>query len=322
MINKLYFLVVILLIFGSCVLPSKYQKVVEEKDGLVRENNSLKYLKEQNKKNKAEIKLLKDKIDQTEQLMYELNTKLTASKEMYNKCQQDYDKMLMENNKLLERAFSEQSNLSEELAQKQKLLAEKERSLRKLESDLNNQKLKQQLLNSNLESREHKIDSLRTLIQMKDDKLSAIKKKIKNVLSGYSNDDIMVEKRNDGRLYISLSQNLLFAKGSNKLDSKGKSALINVAKALKTEPSIHIIVEGHTDTDGSSKLNWALSTKRALAVTEVLIRHGVMPQQITAAGRGQYQPLVPNDTEANKSKNRRTEIILEPNVNDIINFLK
>ncbi len=322
MINKLYFLLVILMFLGSCVLPSKYQKVEEEKYSLMRENNSLKYLKEQNKKDKAEIKLLKDKIDKTEQLMYELNTKLTASKEMYNKCQHDYDKMLMENNKLLERAFSEQSNLSEELAQKQKLLAEKERSLRKLESDLNNQKLKQQLLNSDLESREHKIDSLRTLIQMKDDKLTAIKKKIKNVLSGYSNDDIMVEKRKDGRLYISLSQNLLFAKGSNKLDSKGKSALINVAKALKTEPSIHIIVEGHTDTDGSPKLNWELSTKRALAVTDVLIKNGLMPQQITAAGRGQYQPLVPNDTEANKSKNRRTEIILEPNVNDIVNFLK
>ncbi len=322
MINRLYFLLVILMFFGSCVLPSKYQKVEEEKYSLMRENNSLKYLKEQNKKDKAEIKLLKDKIDKTEQLMYELNTKLTASKEMYNKCQHDYDKMLMENNKLLERAFSEQSNLSEELAQKQKLLAEKERSLRKLESDLNNQKLKQQLLNSDLELREHKIDSLRTLIQMKDDKLTAIKKKIKNVLSGYSNDDIMVEKRKDGRLYISLSQNLLFAKGSNKLDSKGKSALINVAKALKTEPSIHIIVEGHTDTDGSPKLNWELSTKRALAVTDVLIKNGLMPQQITAAGRGQYQPLVPNDTESNKSKNRRTEIILEPNVNDIVNFLK
>ncbi len=322
MINKLYLLVVISMFFGACVLPSKYQKVQEEKYALMRENNSLKYLKVQSKKDKSEIKSLKEKIYQTEQLMYELNTKLNASKEMYEKCQQDYDKMLLENKKLLERAFSEQTNLSEELAQKQKLLVEKERSLRKLENDLNNQKLKQQLLNKDLETREHKIDSLRNLIQMKDEKLSNIKKKIKNVLSGYSNDDITVEKRDDGRLYISLSQNLLFAKGSNKLDANGKSALIRVAKALKTEPSIHIIVEGHTDTDGSPKLNWELSTKRALAVTEVLIDHGLLPQQITAAGRGQYQPLVPNDTEANKSKNRRTEIILEPNVNDIVNFLK
>jgi len=313
---------VIVMLMGSCVLPSKYQKVIEEKDGLIRENNSLKYLKKQNKKDREEIKSLKDKMDQMEQLMYELNTKLTASKEMYKNCQRDYDKMLMDNKKLLERAFTEQSNLSGELAEKQKLLAEKERSLRKLESDLNNQKLKQQLLKTDLEAREHKIDSLRTLIRLKDEKLTSIKQKINNVLSGYSNDDIMVEKRNDGRLYISLSQNLLFAKGSNRLDSKGKLALKSLAKALKTEPSIHIIVEGHTDSDGTPKLNWQLSTKRALAVTEVLIQNGVMPQQITAAGRGQYQPVVPNDIEKNKSKNRRTEIILEPNVNDIINFLK
>lgn len=322
MINKISILFVFTMILSSCVLPSKYQNIVDEKNNLIRENNSLKYLKEQNKKDKDEIKSLKERISQTEQLMYELNTKLTASKDMYNKCQQEYDKMLLENKKLLDRAFSEQTNLSEELAEKQKLLAEKERSLRKLESDLNNQNLKQQLLKNNLESREHKIDSLRTMLRLKDEKLSSIKEKIKSVLSGYSNDDIMVEKRNDGRLYISLSQNLLFAKGSDKLDFKGKLALKNLAKALKTEPSIHILIEGHTDADGTPHLNWRLSTERALAVTEVLINNGVMPQQITAAGRGEYQPLVPNDTEKNKSKNRRTEIILEPNVNDIINFLK
>ena len=166
------------------------------------------------------------------------------------------------------------------------------------------------------------IDSLRTLIEMKDNKLAAIKKKIKGLLVGYSNDDIMVEKRNDGRLYISMSQNLLFASGSDKLDSKGKAAITKVAKALKSETDIKIVVEGHTDTDGSALRNWILSTERSLAVVTVLEANGVMSQRITAAGRGQYQPLVPNDNRTNKAKNRRTEIILEPNVNDIINFLK
>ena len=319
--NSLWILSIILIV-SSCVLPSKYQKAVDEKNRLIRENASLQYMKEQSKKDKTEIKKLKSINEQTEELLYEVNSKLTATKNMYSKCQQDYDKMLLENKKLLERAFADKTNLSEELAQKQKLLAEKERNLRKLEKDLNNQKLAQELLKYNLETRERNIDSLRTLIEMKDNKLAAIKKKIKGLLVGYSNDDILVEKRSDGRLYISLSQNLLFAKGSDKLDWKGKSALMKVAKALKSESGFKIVVEGHTDTDGSAIRNWELSTQRSLAVVRVLEENGVMPQKITAAGRGQYQPLLPNTTEANKSKNRRTEIILEPNVNDIINFLK
>lgn len=322
MLRSIFCFAIFVLILSSCVLPSKYQNVIDEKNRLIRENASLQYLKEQSKRNKNEIVELKEKNEQTEEVLYEVNSKLTATKERYNKCQEEYDKMLLENKKLLERAFSEKTNMSSELAEKQKLLAEKERVLRKLESDLNNQKLSQELLKTNLQSRQRHIDSLRTLIEIKDNKLAAIKNKIKGFLVGYSNDDILVEKRDDGRLYISLSQNLLFATGSDKLDSKGKTAIMKVAKALKSESDIKIVVEGHTDTDGSSNLNWALSTRRALAVVSVLESYGVMSQRITAAGRGQYHPLLPNTSPSNKAKNRRTEIILEPNVNEIINFLK
>ncbi|HHH52186.1 MAG TPA: hypothetical protein ENK91_00880 [Bacteroidetes bacterium] len=321
---KSRFIGLLILVFfsSSCVLPSKYQKTVDEKNRLIRENASLTYLKEQNKKDKREIKDLKEKLAKTEEVMFEINSKLSAATQKYKNCQDEYDKMLLQNKKLLERAFSEQTNLTEELAEKQKILAEKERNLKKLEANLNDQNLNQQLLKNDLERREKKIDSLRNLLSIKDNKLQSIKDKIKKILSGYSNDDIKIEKRDDGRLYISMSQNLLFAKGSDKLDSKGRAAIISVAKALKSEPSIDIVVEGHTDTDGNADLNWKLSTARALAVTKVLIEYGLMPQKITAAGRGQFQPLYPNDTEANKSKNRRTEIIIEPNLNDILNYLK
>lgn len=322
MLRNLFCYVIIILTVSSCVLPSKYQNAIDEKNRLIRENASLQYMKEQSKRDKKDIQGLKEKNSQTEEVLYEINSKLTATKERYNKCQQEYDRMLLENKKLLERAFSEKTNMSGELAEKQKLLSEKERVLRKLENDLNNQKLSQELLRTNLESRQRHIDSLRTLIEIKDNKLAAIKNKIKGLLVGYSNDDILVEKREDGRLYISLSQNLLFATGSDKLDSKGKTAIMKVANALKSESDIKIVVEGHTDSDGSSSLNWSLSTRRSLAVVSVLESHGIMSQKITAAGRGQYQPLLPNTSETNKAKNRRTEIILEPNVNEIINFLK
>jgi len=325
--NKIMFkniglLLVLVYSVSSCVLPSKYQKVSDERNRLIRENASLLYLKEQSKKQNNDVKSLKEKLQQTESLMFEVNSKLTAAEEKYRKCEQEYNDMLSKNKRMLNNAFAEKSNISEELANQRRILADKEKELQKLEKDLNNQKLKQKLLSANLAARERNIDSLSSIIKLKDNKLSAIKSKIKSVLVGYSNDDIKVEKRNDGKLYISMSQNLLFAKGSDKLDMLGKAAIQKVAQALKSETDFDIIVEGHTDSDGNPKSNWSLSTRRALAVVNVLEESGVLPQKIIAAGRGQYHPVEPNDTEIHKAKNRRTEIILEPNVSKILNFIK
>jgi len=322
MFKNIFLLSVLIYTVSSCVLPSKFQKVSEERNRLMRENASLHYLKEQSKKQKEDIVSLKEKLEQTETLMYEVNSKLTAKEIQYKKCEQDYNEMLRKNKRLLNNAFAEKNSVSEQLAAQQKALVQKEKELQKLERDLNNQKLEQKLLKANLESRQRHIDSLSAIVQLKDNKLAALKSKIKSVLVGYSNDDIKVEKRNDGRLYISMSQNLLFAKGSDKLDMKGKAAIQKVAEALKNEKDFDIVVEGHTDSDGNPKSNWALSTRRALAVVNVLEDSGVLSQKIIAAGRGQYHPVEPNDSEVNKAKNRRTEIILEPNFNEILNFIK
>jgi chemotaxis protein MotB len=159
------------------------------------------------------------------------------------------------------------------------------------------------------------------LVELKDKKLADIRKKISDLLIGYSNDEILIEKRSDGKLYITMSQDLLFEKGSDKLDAKGKTIISKIAGAIKSETGFSILVEGHTDTDGSPSRNWDLSVQRAVAVVKVLEENGVMSQKITAAGRSQFMPMLPNTSEANKSKNRRTEIILEPNIIEIIQFL-
>ena len=322
MFKNIFLFLVLVFSVSSCVLPSKFQKVTDERNRLIRENASLLYLKEQSKKQKKDVKSLKEKLQQTESLMFDVNSKLTAAEAKYSKCEHEYNDMLAKNKKLLNNAFAEKSTVSEELANQQKILAEKEKELQKLERDLNNQKLKQKLLSADLASREKNIDSLSSIIKLKDNKLAALKSKIKSVLVGYSNDDITVEKRNDGKLYISMSQNLLFAKGSDKLDMLGKAAIQKVAQALKSETEFDIIVEGHTDSDGSPKSNWSLSTRRALAVIDVLEKSGVLSQKIIAAGRGEFHPVEPNDSEIHKAKNRRTEIILEPNFNEILNFIK
>jgi chemotaxis protein MotB len=322
MYKLLYLVFPVVFFAASCVLPSKHQRVVDEKNKLARENQSLFYLKEQNQKDRKELEELKQKLTMTEELLFETNSKLTASTNLYEKCQAEYDKMLIENQKLLERAFMERSNLTEELAQKQKLLADKEKTLRSLETDINNRKLAQDLLQNDLNLRQQKIDSLNNMLSVADKRLHDIRNKISSLLTGYSNDDISIEQRSDGKLYITMSQELLFQTGSDKIDSRGRAIIGQIADAIKTETGFSILVEGHTDTDGSSARNWDLSVQRAVAVVKILEAYGVMSQRITAAGRGQYMPLLPNTSAQNKAKNRRTEIILEPNLSEIMRFLQ
>lgn len=322
MYKLLYLFIPVVFLTASCVLPSKHQKVVDEKNKLARENQSLFYLREQNQKDRKELEELKQKLTMTEELLFETNSKLTASMNLYETCQSEYDAMLIENEKMLERAFIERSNLTEELAQKQKLLADKEKTLRLLETDLNNRKLAQDILQNDIDLRQQKIDSLSNMLSMADKRLKDIRQKISSVLTGYSNDDVMIEQRSDGKLYITMSQELLFQTGSDRIDSGGRAIIARIADAIKTETGFAILVEGHTDSDGSSARNWDLSVQRAVAVVKVLEAYGVMSQRIAAAGRGQYMPLLPNTSAENKAKNRRTEIILEPNLNEILRFLQ
>jgi len=123
--------------------------------------------------------------------------------------------------------------------------------------------------------------------------------------------------KKDNKVYLTISQELLFKKGSAKLDKEGKETIKKFAQEFKGKENIEFVVEGHADSDGSSAKNWELSTKRAIAVVELMINSGMDPKTIIASGRSSYMPLAPNDTEANKAKNRRTEIILIPKPKEI-----
>ena len=133
--------------------------------------------------------------------------------------------------------------------------------------------------------------------------------------------DLTVEEK-DGKIYVSMSQNLLFASGSNKLDQKGKDALAKLATVLSANPNIEILVEEHTATDGTPEFNWDLSVTRATAVVKELTSHGLEPKRVTAAGRAFYVPVDSNDTDQGKTRNRRTEIILAPKYDQLYKLLK
>lgn len=182
-------------------------------------------------------------------------------------------------------------------------------------------------LSVSLEERERKVKELEQILANKDKAVQDLKNRISNALLNFKENDLTVNVKN-GKVYVSLAEQLLFRSGSVEVDSKGVTALQQLAKALKDQKDIHIMVEGHTDNVPISKKstymqdNWDLSVMRATSITKILTKGGVSPDQITASGKGEYLPLAPNTTPENKQKNRRTEIIITPNLDELFKILE
>ena len=149
-----------------------------------------------------------------------------------------------------------------------------------------------------------------------------LKARVANALRNFENQGLTVVQKN-GKIYVSLEAKLLFNSGSTKVEEEGKAALVELAKVLETERDLEIVVEGHTDTDKltssvSPKNNWELSVLRATAVVELMLANSNMsPAQVMAAGRSEFHPVDPND----KTKNRRIEIIISPNLNELFEII-
>jgi chemotaxis protein MotB len=182
-------------------------------------------------------------------------------------------------------------------------------------------------LSTGLAEREKKVKELETVLSQKDKAVKALKDQISNALLSFKESDLTVKVKN-GKVYVSLAEQLLFQSGSIEVDSKGVAALQQLAKALKDQKGIQIMVEGHTDNVGMAKPipymqdNWDLSVLRATSITRILTKAGVSPMQITSSGKGEFSPLVQNTTKENKQLNRRTEIIITPQLDELFRILE
>jgi chemotaxis protein MotB len=182
-------------------------------------------------------------------------------------------------------------------------------------------------LSTSLAEREKKVQELEQVLANKDRAVQDLKNRITNALLNFKENDLTVKVKN-GKVYVSLAEQLLFGSGSIEVDQKGVTALQQLAKAIKDQKGINIMVEGHTDNVPISKKsaymqdNWDLSVMRATSITRILTKAGVSTTQITASGRGEYVPLASNDSPANKQKNRRTEIIITPDLDELFKILE
>ena len=223
----------------------------------------------------------------------------------YNDLSASYELLIKNNSTTMAKQAEENRALMERLGQMDIDLQEREHAIK---------------------SREEEMLQLQQLLKEKDDNLSRLKSSVASALLGFQGEGLTVEER-EGKLYVSLENSLLFPSGSWKVNEKGKKAIVELAKVLVQQPDIQIMVEGHTDDvpykgTGLIKDNWDLSVMRATAIVRILANNkGLKAHSITAAGKGPYSPLVENNSSESRAVNRRTEIILSPNMDKLMELL-
>ena len=211
----------------------------------------------------------------------------------------------MAKNYLEQTSTSEKEHLSSELDEKGKQLSTKEQLLI---------------------DREKKLKELQDMMAKKDAAVNSLKNKVAEALTGFKSEDLTVHMKN-GKVYVSMQENLLFKSGSAKVDPKGIDAIHKLAEVLQKNPDIDIMIEGHTDNvplkGEKYKDNWDLSTARALSIVRQLTdKEGLDAKRLTAAGRGEFVPIASNDIPEGRAKNRRTEIILSPKLDELFKILE
>ncbi len=304
---------------SACVSSKKFKALEAQQKNCSEE---LEKTKQINQDNELTLMALKSKLEELQNEAISLKTdtsnlgisRRTLSNEL-SKSLKELDEITRTFEKYKSTGAKEASVLQKQLEQKNIELQKKSEALVILEAEL---KLKQKLL----EEREQRVNELEELLKRQEDALNTLKKKVIDALIGFENQGLKVEQKN-GKIYVSMEAKLLFKSGSIVVEAEGKSALLQIGKALENETDLEIVVEGHTDTDKLSSTsiprnNWELSVLRATSVVEILLANSKMnAARIIAAGRSEYQPVDPAD----KSKNRRIEIIISPNLDELFDII-
>lgn len=353
-----YTLILLAFIMASCVSPRQYR---DSKDALIlcKEENSritsdqarlvdqIQSCEDQIRRQIRDIeKLRRDSVSLVSTLELELvkNTQLN----------QTYELLLQKNKELLSDNRFQTERISTELAMTQEQLIRKEDALKKLELDLTllQEELKKKESNLNtleqslalsqkemdesqlaLESsrselveKQQKLVELQRILSEKDSIVTALRNTVTEALLGFTDKGLKVEERN-GKVYVSMENKLLFASGSTAVAADGRKALTEIARLLEANPEINVLVEGHTDDvplrgSGNMKDNWDLSVLRATEIVRILLSNDkIEPSRITAAGRSQYLPLDSGSTAEARARNRRTEIILTPKLDELFRVI-
>ncbi len=306
----------LLIVLSSCVSSKKYNDLESRNADLLRQNRSMnedldRYRRstEQLTQDLAVLSTDYEMITtERNELMQELNT----LRKNYESLEKSYDALEKNSSAAIAENSRQNRELLAQLDEKEAALILEKNRLEKLEKDL--------------AVRSQRIDELEALIVAKDAKMNALKNAVSNALTNFEGKGLSVEQR-DGKVYVSMENKLLFESGSWAVNSEGKKAVKQLGSVLADNPDIAVLIEGHTDNvpyggSGQLKDNWDLSTKRATAIVQILRENpDIDPQNLTAAGRGEYAPVASNNSDVGRAKNRRIEVILTPKLDEITKLL-
>lgn len=308
MVRNLFILLFSLMMLSSCVSSKKYKQLDALKEDIKLENQALlQKLDEQVKENaglEATNKNLRDEVYALKQDTTDCHNDVRTLTQKYNDLTKMYEDLGSQSKKELTALIQQNQTLLKQLDEKQRLLTDKENELKQ---------------------REARLKELEGMLAAKDAAINNLKKSIEAALLNFNKDELTVEMRN-GKIYVSVAEQLLFKSGSTVVDPKGKDALTKLAGALKNQPDIDIMVEGHTDSipihTAAIKDNWDLSVLRATSITRILIDAGISPTAIIPAGHGEHMPVASNKDKEGRAKNRRTEIVLSPKLDEVFKILE
>lgn len=302
--------IAVISLFSSCVTKQKYMELESKYKACADDlnyNTSEKLTFEAKTQQLAqEVAQLSDKVRHLREDTMSLARKLAQSERNLVKLKVDYSDLMKSFTNLNKNNNQEMANLmmridsiNSELDTRERELAEKEKRLEELQDILKN----------------------------KDLEVQNLKNKVTNALKGFIDNGLNIHEKN-GKVYVSMDEKLLFASGSWTIGEQGLAAIQELAKILENDTTINILIEGHTDDvpyKGSNQVkdNWDLSVMRATSVVKALLKDSsIAPERISAAGRGEFVPVEENSTPEARAKNRRTEIILTPKLDELFQIIE
>ncbi len=305
-----------LVLFASCVSPKIYKELEDKYANLKQENRKL---SDENDVLLNERNAAKNELDQLE-MEYDvavakrdkLQADYNATKSNFDNLKASYDALEKNSSAAIAENSKKNRELLAQLEAKEQALASENARLQKLKKEL--------------EDRSNRVAELEHVIASKDAAMTDLKNAISRALTDFEGKGLTVEQR-DGKVYVSMENKLLFNSGSWAVGSEGRKAVQQLGSVLGDNPDIAVLIEGHTDNvpyQGNTQLsgNWDLSTKRATAIVNILRENNnINPENLTAAGRGEFAPVATNDTAEGKAKNRRIEVILTPKLDELSKLL-
>lgn len=322
---------IIILLIASCVPPTKF-KALQSETMSCREERDM--LRAENEKLSVENRELAARLTRTENILAKAGQDTVKWKEEAARLGRqnalltsDYNDLKDAQQALMKGSEEEIRRLMNDLQLSQVDLQKRESDLNKLSADVNSRKSELDRVQKELEQRNARLAELEQVLQEQQAAVGSLRKKVSDALLGFENQGLTITQKN-GKVYVSLEEQLLFKSGSTTVDPKGASALKRLASVLEQNTDINIMIEGHTDDvpviSGSVyKDNWDLSVLRATSIVRILLEgSSINPQRFTTAGRSQYQPVDPEKTAGARQKNRRTEIILSPNLEELYKLVE